>query len=127
MKQFSAKTCNRCHDRFLCGAAFSLAACWCIKYPAFIELSENKECLCERCLMKKIKSRINVFMDRLNSTGTTELDISKYQTVDDIEGIDYYIDNGNYVFTKWRHLKRGYCCESGCRNCPYGYSSESRD
>ena len=36
-----------------------------------------------------------------------------------IEGIDYEIENGNWVFTKWYHLKRGYCCNSGCVNCPY--------
>jgi hypothetical protein len=23
------------------------------------------------------------------------------------------------VFTAAYHLKRGYCCESGCRNCPW--------
>jgi hypothetical protein len=33
---------------------------------------------------------------------------------------DYYLDeNGNTVFTAIFHLKRGYCCESGCRHCPY--------
>lgn len=35
------------------------------------------------------------------------------------EGVDYYIDNGLYVFTEAYHLKRGYCCGSGCRHCPY--------
>jgi hypothetical protein len=32
---------------------------------------------------------------------------------------DYYIENGKRVFTKTYHLKRGYCCGSGCRHCPY--------
>lgn len=32
---------------------------------------------------------------------------------------DYYIENGLYVFTAHFHLKRGHCCESGCRHCPY--------
>jgi hypothetical protein len=41
-----------------------------------------------------------------------------YQTEQD----DYYYDkNGNMVFTEKYHLKRGYCCKSGCRHCPYGY------
>jgi hypothetical protein len=22
-------------------------------------------------------------------------------------------------------LRRGYCCESGCRHCPYGYNKET--
>ncbi|MDQ3140703.1 MAG: DUF5522 domain-containing protein [Bacteroidota bacterium] len=32
---------------------------------------------------------------------------------------DYTIEDGLYVFTREYHLKRGYCCESGCKNCPY--------
>lgn len=35
------------------------------------------------------------------------------------EGLDYYIENGLFVFTGTFLLRRGYCCESGCRNCPY--------
>ena len=33
--------------------------------------------------------------------------------------VDYYIENGNYVFTATFLLKRGYCCNNGCRHCPY--------
>ncbi len=36
-----------------------------------------------------------------------------------IEGTDYYIEDGKYVFTEAYHLKRGSCCNSGCRHCPY--------
>ena len=32
---------------------------------------------------------------------------------------DFYIENGKMVFTKEFHLKRGDCCGSGCKNCPY--------
>mgnify|MGYP006866438584 CR=1 FL=1 len=39
-----------------------------------------------------------------------------------IEGVDYIIEDGMLVFTREFHLKRGYCCESGCRHCPYGYN-----
>lgn len=36
------------------------------------------------------------------------------------EGEDYYInEEGLFVFTEKYHLKRGYCCGSGCRHCPY--------
>ena len=36
---------------------------------------------------------------------------------------DYYIDpkTGFIVFTAKYHLKRGYCCGSGCRHCPYDH------
>jgi hypothetical protein len=40
-----------------------------------------------------------------------------------VEGVDYYIENGLYVFTERYLLNRGYCCESGCRHCPYGFTS----
>ena len=40
------------------------------------------------------------------------------------EGIDYSIENGLYVFTEEYLRKRGYCCESGCRHCPYGFTRE---
>lgn len=33
--------------------------------------------------------------------------------------IDYTIENGLYVFSKWYHLKRGYCCGNGCKNCAF--------
>jgi len=38
-----------------------------------------------------------------------------------VEDVDYYIENGLYVFTQSYLLKRGYCCQSGCRHCPYGF------
>jgi hypothetical protein len=40
------------------------------------------------------------------------------------DGIDYYIEDGLFVFTATFLRKRGYCCESGCRHCPYNYKSE---
>jgi hypothetical protein len=33
---------------------------------------------------------------------------------------DFYFENGFMVFTRSYHLKRGYCCGSGCRHCPFG-------
>jgi len=32
---------------------------------------------------------------------------------------DFYYDGPYLVFTAAYHLKRGYCCNSGCRHCPY--------
>lgn len=34
---------------------------------------------------------------------------------------DYYVEDGLMVFTAHFLRQRGYCCESGCRHCPYGY------
>ena len=36
----------------------------------------------------------------------------------------WYFENGLMVFTEKYHLERGYCCESGCRHCPYGFKKE---
>jgi len=36
-----------------------------------------------------------------------------------IEGEDFYLEGGLMVFTRSYHLKRGHCCGSGCRHCPY--------
>lgn len=41
------------------------------------------------------------------------------------EGDFYLSEEGYRVFTVQYHLKRGYCCESGCRHCPYGYDAKS--
>jgi hypothetical protein len=32
---------------------------------------------------------------------------------------DYYFEHGLLVYTAAFHLKRGSCCGSGCRHCPY--------
>lgn len=40
-----------------------------------------------------------------------------------LEEGDYYITEEGYrCFTEQYHLKRGYCCKSGCRHCPYGFN-----
>jgi hypothetical protein len=39
---------------------------------------------------------------------------------------DYYLSpEGHIVFTESYHLKRGYCCKSGCKHCPYGYDKKT--
>ncbi len=34
-------------------------------------------------------------------------------------GEDFYTEGAAVVFTARYHLRRGYCCENGCRHCPY--------
>jgi hypothetical protein len=43
------------------------------------------------------------------------------------EGVDFYYDGPYMVFTAEYHLKRGYCCQSGCRHCPYGFKATKSD
>ena len=43
-----------------------------------------------------------------------------------LEEDDYYVNELGYkVFTEKYHLKRGYCCKSGCKNCHYGYDKKT--
>ena len=41
------------------------------------------------------------------------------------EGDFYWTKEGYRVFTEQYLLKRGYCCESNCRHCPYGFNKKS--
>ena len=36
-----------------------------------------------------------------------------------VEGEDYTLEDGRMVLSREFLLKRGYCCNSKCRNCPY--------
>ncbi len=38
---------------------------------------------------------------------------------------DFYMDGPYMVFTEAYHRKRGYCCQSGCRHCPYEFSKHA--
>jgi hypothetical protein len=40
-----------------------------------------------------------------------------------VENEDYYMENGLMVLTARYLLRRGYCCEQGCRHCPYPESA----
>ena len=65
---------------------------------------------------------------QINANKSTEdTDPASRQDKELREGFDYYVEHGLYVFTEVFLLKRGYCCESGCRHCPYGYSGNGAD
>jgi Family of unknown function (DUF5522) len=34
---------------------------------------------------------------------------------------EFYYEGPFVVFTEAYHLRRGWCCQSGCRHCPYGF------
>jgi hypothetical protein len=73
-------------------------------------MSGEGDCFCPGCLKELIeqkkKTRKLSFMSREDMQ----------------EHIDYYInEQGYWVFTSHYHIKRGFCCESGCLHCPYGF------
>jgi hypothetical protein len=41
-----------------------------------------------------------------------------------VAGDYYFSEEGYMVFTEQYHLKRGYCCQSGCRHCPYEFNKK---
>ena len=48
--------------------------------------------------------------------------MDKKPKINKLENEDfYYSEEGYKVFTEKYHLKRGYCCENGCKHCPYGF------
>lgn len=40
-----------------------------------------------------------------------------------VEGEDFYREGPYVVFTEAYHRKRGYCCGSGCRHCPWDHEA----
>ncbi len=53
-------------------------------------------------------------------------DMSGFSKRQDLGEEDYYLTpEGFIVFTEKYLLKRGYCCKSGCRHCPYGFNAKT--
>ena len=49
-----------------------------------------------------------------------------YNELPQLEPDDFYLNEKGYrVFKKKYHLKRGYCCKSSCKHCPYGYDNKT--
>ena len=42
------------------------------------------------------------------------------------EGDFYMSPDGYKVFTEQYHLERGYCCENGCKHCPYDFKKRKK-
>lgn len=42
------------------------------------------------------------------------------------EGNDFYWEGPLMVFREKFLRERGYCCQSGCRHCPYGFKRDQR-
>jgi hypothetical protein len=53
-------------------------------------------------------------------------DMSGFSRRSNLDNEDYYMcEDGFIVFTEKYLLKRGYCCKSGCKHCPYGYDKKT--
>jgi hypothetical protein len=60
----------------------------------------NNACICRDCVMKFHRTTSGIAAKKI------------------LPG-DFYFDGGLTVFTAEFHLRRGHCCDSGCRHCPF--------
>ena len=120
------KSCNRCQTSFECSGCTS-SACWCMNYPvifncASVDATNSAEdCVCPQCLTHKTQAHITQTIDLQVVHSTSPPKALACKGLPLIEGLDYTIENGLWIFTRWYFLKQGKCCGNACRNCPYGH------
>ncbi|MGC3990934.1 MAG: cysteine-rich CWC family protein [Chthoniobacteraceae bacterium] len=109
---------NQC--RMETGEAYK-GPCWCEK-PTLsgaavrrltADLPEPR-CLCPDCL-EAIATDSEITREELVERGREKI---AFQPAALIDG-DFYYEGPAMVFTAQYHLRRGSCCGSGCRHCPY--------
>ncbi len=100
--------CGQPNDCQLCTTAAYKGPCWCEAADIPDELLarlptelRKKACLCRACVTSFQEKRTH----------------DPPETV--LPGDFYFDADGLMVFTAAYHLRRGYCCGSGCRHCPY--------
>ena len=107
-----SKKCSNCGADFTCGPTFGEQGCWCEALPrASLVADGDQDCLCPACLSEAIARLPKPGAHIFNSAMTSPPAL--------VEGEDYYCEGPAIVFTARYLLRRGYCCESGCRHCPY--------
>ncbi len=124
MKKERHKYCPNCGDEFVCGTCNKGLTCWCAALPNIEIIERGGQCLCPECLKEVIQKKVEIFVEDVKA-GKAENTAPKYKGNEQrlIEGIDYYMENGNLVFSAWYHLKRGECCGNNCRHCPYDHKN----
>ncbi len=87
-------------------------------------LDFSQDCRCPSCLKAVIQEKITEYVETVTPENAARSIAKNFDAGGDpVEAIDYYINaDGNFVFTAWHHLKRGNCCQNGCKHCPYGFT-----
>lgn len=118
-----SKDCSICGSEFVCGPESENKGCWCSDFPPIMPLDFSLDCRCPACLKRVVKEKIAEYLETLTLENAVVGIAKNYATSSQpIEEIDYYLnEDGQFVFTAWYLLKRGYCCQNGCRHCPYDY------
>ncbi len=122
--------CPRCQRVVICAQATvriqsastvgDVSACWCMALPQVLPVDMAASCLCPACLSEVVQTQLRDQFDHGGVHVAPVAEAMACQGQDLIEGVDYTIENGLYVFSRWFHLKRGQCCGHACRHCPYG-------
>jgi hypothetical protein len=131
MSSVKQKNCSNCGEIFPCGAERVEERCWCDALPHLPLASiAGRGCFCPQCLNEAIETMHR----RGRPAGDLALDSVESRPAEAVqaalktklgapdllvEGEDYYSESGKLVFTASYHLRRGYCCDSACRHCPY--------
>ncbi|WP_138591675.1 DUF5522 domain-containing protein [Pseudoalteromonas aurantia] len=107
--------CNHCQQILTCRNS---EHCWCMDMPNIMPLQTDKGCLCRTCLISSIRQKIEKMA---NQPIRQQVKLAKQYAHSNsfIEGLDYDMEEGFMVMTRWAHLKRGKCCGNNCRYCPY--------
>ncbi len=111
-------TCSKCQSEFTCEARTG-HSCWCMNLPALLKVEEQSDCFCPGCLTKMTAQQIENHLAGKDLEQALQFAKKHQKTGSFVEYIDYIVEDKDYVFTKWYHLKRGACCDNGCRNCPF--------
>jgi len=105
--------CGGANECQICSPAAFKGLCWCIQAQIPEELLaqvppdlRNKACICRACVLAFQRKHSGMAMRKILPD-------------------DFYFDGGLMVFTAAHHLRRGYCCGSGCRHCPYAAAKSS--
>jgi len=120
--QSKQKSCSNCGLSFGCGPSAGKESCWCEELPhVSLVATADQDCLCPACLGQAIAKLPKQRADTSTSTNST---MTSPPTL--VEGEDYYCEGPAIVFTAHYLLRRGYCCESGCRHCPYNEAAAKK-
>lgn len=98
--------------------------CWCEEIVISSQIlralapdSFEPSCLCRFCL-EAVARLAHQLENPAEILGKVREQIENSRLLSQAE--DFYPDeHGNVVFTAAYHRKRGFCCDNGCRHCPF--------
>jgi hypothetical protein len=115
--------CGQANECRLAKGCLYKGPCWCesmalapavARHLTGMQLAPT--CLCGRCLSAVARHTA------VGESAETAVEHARAEALESTPtaDADFYLDElGRTVFTAAYHLKRGYCCENGCRHCPY--------